>query len=341
MKRATARWPTLLLVNPSSRRGRAAFPLVARALKSRVNLIDATLTASPGDMQDRIRRALARGVRRFVVGGGDGTLSQAADILAQSEGVLGVLPVGTGNTFAHGLGLPTDLDPWLSLIESGPIQRYDVGLAVKGSARKVFLNSLTMGVSERLVELLSREQKLRWGYCAWVAQFHRALLQTPVLHVELSWSEGHDAYETRQLLVVNGRTLAASISPTPLSSGQDGLLEVFRLGNPSLWSIVRLGAKLLAGRLISDREAHYRALTAVTLAVEPPLPVNIDGDLWQSPPMSCRVLPGALAVIAPEDSGPPERRWPLVMRTVGAPRRLAVRTPSYSSQGQRFKPPDS
>jgi diacylglycerol kinase (ATP) len=331
LKHATASLPTLLLVNPASRRGQAAFPVVARLLAERVNLVGSALTTSAEDMQQRLRQGLADGIRRFVIGGGDGTLSYAADVLAQSDGILAVLPVGTGNTFAHGLALPTDWDKWVSLTVDGPIQFYDVGLAMKGDRQKVFLNSLTMGVSERLVELLSREQKERLGYCAWVAQFHRALVGTPVLHVTLTWPTGSDAYDTRQLLIVNGRTLAASISPTPLSSGQDGLLEVFRLGNPSFWSIIRLGTKLLAGRLITDRDAHYVTVTTLTVHARPPLPVNIDGDIWEAPPLSCRVLPGALAVIAPDESGSPERRWPLVMRTLGAPRRTRSAPLSYSS----------
>ena len=48
------------------------------------------------------------GTQTIIVGGGDGTLSLAAGILAKSEHTLGVLPLGTMNLFARALLLPLD-----------------------------------------------------------------------------------------------------------------------------------------------------------------------------------------------------------------------------------------
>lgn len=324
---------TILLVNPQARRGHQTFEQYRDALKTSVNLVDAALTTSPEDMATRIRDGLQTGVGRFVIGGGDGTLSQAADLLAGTAGVLGVLPLGTGNTFAHGLGLPDRPRDLVQLLAEGPVSRYDVGLAKKGPHQKVFLNSLTMGFSEQLVELLSRQNKARLGYLAWIIKFRRALRKTPPLHVHLTWpGNGEDHYPTRQLVVVNGRTIAAGITATPESSGQDGLLEVFRLGDPALWSIIRLGTKLLAGRLLSDQEAHYVALTEVSITTDPVLPVNIDGEIWLSPPITCEVLAGALHVISPSTDGNRPGRWPLTSQTLGQPRPFPTRIRPYSSR---------
>ncbi len=332
MKSVTPELPTVLLVNPHSRRGHQVFHEYREELGQRLNLVDAALTQSPDDMAERIRHGLDRHVVRFIVGGGDGTLSQAADILADTEGILGVLPLGTGNTFSHGLGLPQSPRELAKLLTEGPISRYDVGVAVKGNQRKVFLNSLTMGFSEQLVELLSRESKDRLGYLAWIVEFRRALHRTPTMDVRLSWPHGGDAFLTRQLVVVNGRTIAAGIAATPASSGQDGLLEVFRLGGPSFLSMLRLGTKLLTGRLLTDREAHYTAVTEISIETHPALPVNIDGEIWLESPISCRVNPGALWVIAPSSQGQSPHRWPLVTRTLGGPRPLMPRIRHYSAR---------
>ena len=330
MRRVRPDEPTLLLVNPASRHGQDSFDAMRQLAASRLNLVEARLTASSDDMVTRIREGLAKGIGRFLIGGGDGTLSQAADELAGTDGVLGVLPVGTGNTFSHGLGLPARPEELMDLLAEGPARRYDLGVATKEDQQKVFLNSLTMGFSQRLVEMLSRETKNRLGYAAWILEFRHALATTPVLDVRLSVDGLDDRFETRQLVVVNGRTIAAGISATPASSGEDGLLEVFRLGGPSLFSILRLGTKLLMGRLLTDHEAHYQAVTEIAIRTEPALPVNIDGELWLKPPLSCRVWPAALWVIAPHDAGQSPRRWPLVTRTLGSPRVLSPRSRHYS-----------
>lgn len=332
MKCVTKDMPTMLLVNPHSRRGRRAFEEYRHELGDAVNLVDAALTETPEDMGSRMRQGLRQGVARFVVGGGDGTLSQAADVLIGTPGILGVLPLGTGNTFSHGLGLPRDTAELVKILAEGPLARYDVGLAVKDDQQKVFLNSLTMGFSERLVELLSRENKDRLGYAAWIIEFRHALARTPTMDVLLTWPDHSDRFFTRQLVLVNGRTIAAGISATPTSSGQDGLLEVFRLGDPSLLSIVRLGIKLLTGRLLTDREAHYAAMTEIAIDTRPPLPVNIDGEIWLTPPLTCRVIPGALWVITPSSGGQSPDRWPLVTRTLGGPRSLMPRVRPYSAK---------
>ncbi len=330
MDAVTADTPTILLINPESRRGQKLFEEYRLRFDRALNLVDAAMTESKEDMIRRIEEGLALGVSRFIIGGGDGTLSQAADILVGSDAVLGVLPLGTGNTFFHGLDLPTAPEELVSVLTDGPVARYDVGLAVKENRKTVFLNSLTMGFSQRLVELLTRESKFRLGHLAWIVEFRRALANTPTMDVTISWPGGRDHFETRQLVVVNGRTLAAGIQATPASSGQDGLLEVFRLGGPSFASIARLGTKLLAGRLLTDREAHYRMLTELTVDAQPALPVNIDGDLWLKPPVHCRVLAGALAVISPSPQGQSPRRWPLVSRPLGTPHLVFPPLRTYS-----------
>ncbi len=323
----------MLLVNPHSRRGAQLFSEFERELGRSCRLVSAHQTQSSEEMASLIRDGLEGGVRRFVVGGGDGTLSAAADVLAGTEGILGVLPLGTGNTFSAGLGLPSTTQRLVALLTEGPLARYDVGLAeTEDGARTVFLNSLTMGFSQRLVELLSRETKDRLGHLAWIVEFRQALKNTPTLSVTLTWPEGRDVYETRQLVIVNGRTIAAGISATPASSGQDGLLEVFRLGGPSLLSVLRLGLKLLAGRLLTDHEAYYHMLPEVTVVASPRLPVTIDGEIWLPPPVTCRVLPGALWVITPSNEGQSPRRWPLVNRTLGSPRPLILRQKNYSAK---------
>jgi len=61
------------------------------------------------DLCRYVGRAVKNGAGLVIVGGGDGTLTAAAGQLAKSKSVLGVLPLGTGNSFALSLGI-TDLE---------------------------------------------------------------------------------------------------------------------------------------------------------------------------------------------------------------------------------------
>lgn len=66
--------------------------------------------ASASEAESAAHRLVAEGAERLVVLGGDGMVHLAIQAVAQTSTVLGVLPFGTGNDFAGGVGLPTTLD---------------------------------------------------------------------------------------------------------------------------------------------------------------------------------------------------------------------------------------
>jgi diacylglycerol kinase family enzyme len=79
--------------------------------------VDATVQIAPGEaIIDGIRRAVEEGDDVIVAGGGDGTLSAAANVLASADLPLGILPFGTLNHFAKDLGVPLELEAAVAAI---------------------------------------------------------------------------------------------------------------------------------------------------------------------------------------------------------------------------------
>ena len=82
-----------------------------------------------------VREALAGGATRIIAGGGDGTINAVVNALVRKKEkrvkpVLGILPLGTANDFAHGLGLPVkDLGQCLEIACSAAPRFIDVGKA--------------------------------------------------------------------------------------------------------------------------------------------------------------------------------------------------------------------
>src|ERR671916_2256652 len=101
-----ARRRTALVVNVRSRRGRRHFATVHRRLQATLELVDVRPVADPRGLPEALAAAADSGADLVVVGGGDGTLSEAAHQLAHRDVCLGVVPLGTTNNFARGLGLP-------------------------------------------------------------------------------------------------------------------------------------------------------------------------------------------------------------------------------------------
>jgi hypothetical protein len=73
--------------------------------------------------------AVAAGVEKVLVVGGDGTVSEVARELVYKPGTLGILPIGTFNNIARSIGVPADLPVATNIIATGHESKIDVGLA--------------------------------------------------------------------------------------------------------------------------------------------------------------------------------------------------------------------
>ncbi|HYO77052.1 MAG TPA: diacylglycerol kinase family protein, partial [Thermoanaerobaculia bacterium] len=94
------------------------------------------------DVRKTVREALDAGLKTFVVAGGDGSVHHVAQALVHTDGVLGVVPIGSVNHLARDLNIP--IDDWRNALEiavRGEIRQIDVG-RVNG---RYFLNSVMLG----------------------------------------------------------------------------------------------------------------------------------------------------------------------------------------------------
>src|SRR6476469_3593196 len=130
---------------------------VAEAFKAAALDVDIELIDG-GECAVRCRAIAKRGDALIVVGGGDGTISAAASVLAGTETLLGVLPLGTLNHFARDLGIPAELDEAARLIAKGKHRRVDVA----EMNEHLFINNSAIGLYPLMV--LDRDrQRARLG----------------------------------------------------------------------------------------------------------------------------------------------------------------------------------
>src|SRR5688500_16985766 len=98
------------------------------------------VTVAPGDMNHTLRELIATRPEIVIVGGGDGTIRSAAELIVGTDVRLGVLPLGTLNHFAKDLNLPTDWPDAISALANAREAEVDVG-EVNGH---VFLNNCSI-----------------------------------------------------------------------------------------------------------------------------------------------------------------------------------------------------
>ena len=102
-----------LIVNPAAGTDAALAHLdsISRRLRAAFGSLDIVITAGEGDAAALATAAAEDGYEQLFVAGGDGTLNEAINGVARVPHGLdtvtfGVIPHGTGNDFAHALGIP-------------------------------------------------------------------------------------------------------------------------------------------------------------------------------------------------------------------------------------------
>jgi diacylglycerol kinase family enzyme len=253
------------------------------------------------ELVELAREAVSNGARAVVAGGGDGTVSAVASLLAGTEKPLGVLPLGTLNHFAKDLGVPLDLLGAARTCSEGRVARVDAA-EVNG---RIFVNNSSLGLYPRIVR---RREKLRerLGSGKWAAFLRAAfaiLRRYPFMRVRLKADGREVVRETPFVFIGNNEYLTESFHVGARARLDAGCLSLYVAHRTGRLGLLRLAVRALFGRLAEAKD--FDALRAQEIRVETHRPkrlhVAADGEVVvMTTPLNYRALPGALRVIVPK-----------------------------------------
>lgn len=283
----------LLLVNPASRQGGAAFaiPPLLEAEGVRVRVGKANSREDVG----RLIEAAAEEVDAVVVGGGDGSLNAALPALLRTGLPLGVLPLGTANDFARTVGIPADPRAAVAVIAAGATRRVDLG-SVNGHP---FLNVASLGLSSDLAERLTGAGKRRWGRLSYPVAALSVLAKARPFRAMIVAKDRAVRVKTYQIAVGNGRYYGGGLPVRHDACVADGRLDLYSLEFKAVGRLLLSALAFRRGRHGAWREVRDVQCTRFQVRTRRPRPVNLDGELLTLTPARFNLLPLALAVYAP------------------------------------------
>lgn len=310
-----------LVLNPASPRSGAALDAVERSCAGaglEPPLLLRTSVAETGAAQ--AREALAAGVDRVVVAGGDGTVRMVAGVLGEGghpgqvlgRTVLGVVPSGTANLFARGLGLPMrDLRRAAGVAVTGPAHPVDLGraeLVDRSGASTVhpFLVVVGLGHDADTLAALDTRLKERVRWLAYVEPGLRRLAR-PGRPVTLSVDgEVEQTEDLWSLLAVSSARLPLGARIVSAARPDDGLLHVVLVAPRGLTDWARVVRTGLGGRHTAHPALRYRQGRLLTVRPTEPALVQVDGDVMADIVRARITLdPGAVPVAVPPSAAPP------------------------------------
>lgn len=284
----------VMIANSGSRRTAELFALARQRLTERgISVTAAYATADGDELRRRVRALIEAREPLIVVGGGDGSLTSVVGEFAHCESVLGVLPFGTGNSFARTLGIAPNLESAVETIGNGRIERVDLGL-VNGT---YFANFATLGLSSRVGRSTPARLKKYAGVLAYVLTGIPLMMTNRPFRAEIR-ADGEPplVVRTHQLIVANGRYYG--VTPlTPEATIVDGKLTFFTTDGLSRWDVARMFVALYRGdprRLDNSRSFAAREITVET---SPAQYLDIDGEALGTAPAHFSIDPKALRVL--------------------------------------------
>ncbi len=236
-----------------------------------------TAFASPDELDDALKDALetADGV---LVGGGDGTISNAAATVRKAGKTLGILPLGTFNLFARSFGIPLELEHAIGAIARSTPGQVDVG----DLNSRLFLHHVTFGLHPDLVRLrnesadsATRAEKMLASAGAW----WEAVRAPAMVSASITTDQGCKRVRSPLVVVANNRFSEQIGVPAP-ENPSEGKLAIYTCQAETTAELIEFSVSAALGNWSSGPRLDVDMGERVSItAEEGGAEVSIDGEL--------------------------------------------------------------
>lgn len=304
----------LLIHNPNAGNGgngrRRLLDQARRILSTTGMQVDLAETTGPGHAVEIAQQAVRDGRQLVIACGGDGTLNEVVNGLANfSNGhrvPLALLPGGTANVLAKELDLPWDIPRAAKRLVHGEVREVALGLATpleQPDRKRYFLSVAGAGPDGMIVYSVDLGLKARVGILAYWWQGAREVLRYTFPRFRVK-AGGRQLDVT---LVVVGRTknYGGPFKITDQADLFEDQFEVMALTTQSGLRYLSYLPTLWMGNLRKEEDVYF--WKAESLVCEPldghPVYAQVDGEALTRLPIEFSIVPKALRLLVPRDTG--------------------------------------
>lgn len=300
----------VVAINPTASfgKGKDVGPAVVQTLRAIGHDVTSLQEPDFDQLMAAGRKAVASRPDALIVVGGDGMVNLGTNLVAKTKVPLGIVPSGTGNDMARGLGIPWDnteaaIDVLIDALSRPPLEA-DAGLIHYTDeaglpATRWFACVLSAGfdaiVNERANNMRHPKGPSRYMIALGL---ELAKLKPIAYRLEL---DGNVLETTGALISVgNNISLGGGMKVTPDAKVNDGLLDVLVVQALSRISFLRIFPRVFTGEHVTDpRVSIYRA-RKVRIESEGVV-AYADGERMSLLPIDVEVVPGSLRLLVPEE----------------------------------------
>lgn len=323
----------ILIANPISGKGRAktiaeqAYAAITEA--GQIGTL--VLTSGTGDAERFAHDAVNAGTRKVIACGGDGTLHEVVNGIAERKGtILGVLPCGRGNDFAAAIGVPRKPQAAIQCLLNGKPTQVDLGkikqdvqdgqdvrdkrhldntarlqsapTVIGATKTRYFITIATCGYDAEVSRRGAERSGLFKGFKGTAAYVYAAIAtlsdyQCPYIKLEGDFG----TLEGNHLLAATGITprYGGGFRIVPKARYDDGLFDVCSIRAVSKFTILRLLVTLFWGGHVSHPAVAIHPTRTLRIETEPAMLLYADGEPMCETPATIEIVKHGLTVLTP------------------------------------------
>lgn len=253
-------------------------------------------TAYAGHGNILAKEAVQQGFDAVVAIGGDGTVNEVGSALVNTETALGIIPLGSGNGLARGLGISLQPIKAANILKTGEIRTIDAGL-VEG---EIFFIVVGLGF-DALIGKVFNEQDIRGLLPYFTIGFREYRSYKPDVTI-LKFDDKTIPVSPLFVTIANLKGWGGGAIISPDAELDDGLLDICVLHRAPWYYIVANLPKLFTGGVVKLKKYSRYQTKNIQIIRENAGPYQFDGESRDGgTTLNISILPKALKVIMPSE----------------------------------------
>ncbi|GCF95714.1 diacylglycerol kinase [Enterococcus florum] len=293
-----------LIINPSSGEEKALdYQVQAKEKLSRYfDEVDIQQTEKAGDAEEFAKEAASDHYHSVFVMGGDGTVNEVINGLAEQEHrpYFGFFPMGTVNDLARALNVPLNVEKAIDSFDFERTSKLDLG-KING---RFFSNVVAIGAIPEGIKDVDPEEKTKLGKLAYFVSGFKQLSENQAFSFSVTADGNQLEIKSSTILIGLTNSIGGFEQLLPEAQIDDGRLHLIYLKDSRFIETVKTVPTLLKGVDRSTKNVGYQTAKTITvdLLEDTHLSTNVDGDEGDSLPVEVSVLPGHLTVYTGDPS---------------------------------------
>lgn len=267
-----------IIYNPTA--GREQFkkdlPMVLERLEKAGYETSAHATTGDGDAVEAAKTAVERQYDLVIIAGGDGTINEVIQGMAEASyrPQVGIIPAGTTNDFARALSIPRDTEQAINIILKNQILPLDIGKVND----QYFVNIAGGGDLTELTYEVPSKMKAAIGQLAYYVKGIEMLPSLKPVNTRIEYDDNVFEGNIMLFLVANTNSVGGFERVAPDALVNDGYFDLIILKETNLAEFLRLVTLALRGAHIDDKNIVYLQAKRIKVTPQSHMQLNIDGE---------------------------------------------------------------